>query len=303
MHKHDPDLIMALAEGQLSASDASQAAADVATCAECSADLEAQRIALEALHGAPTITLTKAERQRLRSSLRTELGLTEAPAPVPAAPHRPRRRWSLGWALGGAAAVLVAVLAIAPALRLISAGDYDDAADLVAADSTTTTVASESAPAAGVEQSPLADRLSADDTESATTTTAAARDTTTTRAPEATTAAPQPSPPRVALEPGDNPQEGLTEFFAFNDRAGGDLGVAIEQYAKSAPATTPTPEPTACVPAAELGIADNVEPVVVAAVLIDGTRTPVIAYADPASGDLVLVVYLPDTCEIAFSLR
>ena len=51
MHEHDIDLIMALAEGTLDAQQAAAAEAALAACTQCTTDLAAQRLALDALAG------------------------------------------------------------------------------------------------------------------------------------------------------------------------------------------------------------------------------------------------------------
>ena len=125
MHEHDMDLIMALAEGTLGESSAAAAEQEIAQCVSCREDLALQRQALEAMSGAPRVYLTATESARLRSRVRSELGLTPV-APAKAAERRPRR-FTLG-ALAGAAAVLLAVVVAGPALDLLGSSSDDGAA-------------------------------------------------------------------------------------------------------------------------------------------------------------------------------
>jgi hypothetical protein len=298
MHQHNPDLIMALAEGQLASSDAATAEAEFAACAECSADLKAQRLALEVLHGAPAARLTATERLGLHETLRRELRLTEDLGQAPAAPQR-RRRWTAGWAFGGAAAVLVAVLAVAPGLRLISQGDDDSAAEISALTTqavTTTTAAFSSGDALVPGPSDMSD-AAGEELEGAT----GAPEASTTTA-QTTTTAPFLLEDRVALETGESPEVRLNEFFSSYERAAGDPEIAVQLYAKSAPLTTPSPGPTSCTPPSDLMIQDAAVSFTVAVVLIDRVQVPVIGYAVPGQAEIVLVVFDPETCDVIFSL-
>ena len=295
MHQHNPDLIMALAERQLRASDASAAEAEIAACVECSADLEAQRTALAILAETPAARLSATERMSLHETLRRELRLTDDPVPVTAPPQR-RRRWSAAWAFGGATAVLVAVLAVAPTLRLISQYN-DDAADVFAAETSealTTTVA----PVPGSDDL----RVATDAGGAFDALDVAPESVPSTLAGETTTAAPSSVQDRVALDTGERPRETLTEFFQSYERSAGDPEIAIQLYAKSAGQTTNAPEPTSCVPPPNLGIPDGAMSFTVAVVLIDRVPVPVVGFAVPGSTDLILVVFDPDTCNVVFSL-
>lgn len=188
MHEHNPDLIMALAEGTLDASDVPSAEAEIAACAECSEDLELQRLALSALDATPPVTMTAIESRRMRRDLRRELGLLPV---VPAA--KPQRRWFSMGALATAAALLLALVIVGPGLNLLGSGsdDSSDTVSFAAGAATTTTAASAEAAEertfAGGESPPAAD----DGTtglENGTTITPRA-ESTTTAAPETTTTA------------------------------------------------------------------------------------------------------------------
>lgn len=108
MHEHDQEMIMALAEGTLTPPDAAAATAEIEACAECSRDLELQRVALAALGDAPAVYLSATESAGLHEALHRELKIA---APVPVRPQ-PRAAWGrvAGWAFGAAAVFLGAVL-------------------------------------------------------------------------------------------------------------------------------------------------------------------------------------------------
>lgn len=284
MHHHDPDLIMALAEGQLAAADASLASAEIAACPECTEDLEAQRIALAAMATLPAPAMTDIERQSLRTAVRDSLGLSEdavLPAPVPR-----RRRWSPSWALGGAAAVLIAVVAAAPALQLLSPGG-NDAADMAA--TTTAPVVAE----VGESPEPASDSASASSVtdeaghESVTTIAAAAETTTTAGSIE----------DQLAL--GTNPDEDLPDMLTYTQRAGGDPDLARQLNVKGFSTTTPRLDPSSCRAPEEAQLPDT-GGFVVAAVVVDGQVVPVVAYVPSDVGDTVLVVFDPADCAVIY---
>lgn len=140
-HDHDPELIMAIAEGG-DVSDAERAA--VAECPECSADLAAQSVALTVLRAATPVALTELESVRLMRRLDAELGHDREPAPVRA----PRARRRLSWAPAfSIAAIILALVLVAPAMDLLGGGDDEasESLDMLAFSATTTTAASEEA--------------------------------------------------------------------------------------------------------------------------------------------------------------
>lgn len=127
MHDHQLDLIMDLAAGTLEGRRRDDAAASVAACEECQAELEAQMLAIEALAAAPTPRLSELEAARMRRVLRDELSLV-TPEPVAAETHRPRsfpwQRLSVGLSI---AAVLLLFVAVVPALDLFGGAGSSDA--------------------------------------------------------------------------------------------------------------------------------------------------------------------------------
>jgi hypothetical protein len=129
MHDHNPDLIGSLAEGSLGEVEAGAAAESIAGCEECLAELAAQRLALAAIAAAPRPGLSMAESADLRRTVADAVGLSPAPQA-----QRSRRPW-LG--LATAAAVVVALIAVAPVVNLLSTGsDAGTAAETTIGDAT-----------------------------------------------------------------------------------------------------------------------------------------------------------------------
>ena len=125
-HEHDRELIMALAEGSLGATAADQANAAIAECDQCRTELGHQLAALSVLRDAPPVTMTDLEAARFRRDLDTALGHERTV--VQAQPAAKRR---FNWApVFSVAAILLALVLIAPALQLLGGGD-DAAEDAV----------------------------------------------------------------------------------------------------------------------------------------------------------------------------
>ncbi len=163
MNDTDIQLIASLIEGRLPAGDRAAAEARLERDPDFRAAYDEQVAVRSMLVSLPEVSLTDAERSDLRSALRTELHLDEptVTAPVTAS------RWTTWWApLTGlaAAAALVLAFAIIPNL-----GEGDEAAELVAAEITTTAAPSLTVDPMGGAEAPEA---AAED--SAVTTTAAA---------------------------------------------------------------------------------------------------------------------------------
>ncbi len=129
MHEHDQEIIMALAEENLDEVAATAAQAEIEGCAECSRDLELQRLALSVLDEAPDVYLTATESSRLHESLKRELtGLR--PAPTSNKPTVAWGRWVS--ALAGTAAVFLVVFMVLP--NVIGGSDDSSPATTAAAD-------------------------------------------------------------------------------------------------------------------------------------------------------------------------
>jgi hypothetical protein len=134
-HEHDPELIMAIAEGA-DVSDAERTA--IAECPDCAADLAAQLVALTALRAAPAVAVTELESMRLLRHVDAELAHVRRPAEVRTPQARRRFSWAPAFSI---AAVILALVLVAPALNLLGGGN-DEAGDFnVALSPTTTTVA------------------------------------------------------------------------------------------------------------------------------------------------------------------
>lgn len=133
MNEHDRDLILGLTDGSLPADEAAEARARIAADPDLAAELAAQEAVRSDLVGLPALTLTETERSSLRSSLREQLHLDEAPAPV--AEPSPRRRRAWWQPVLGVAAVAVFVTAVVILPNTL--GGSDDAGDGEALSATT----------------------------------------------------------------------------------------------------------------------------------------------------------------------
>ncbi|MEK7252043.1 MAG: hypothetical protein AAB198_02140, partial [Actinomycetota bacterium] len=134
MHRFDPELVAALAEGTLEAAEAAELEAQIAGDPAALAELAKQRAALAAIRTAGSPRLDAAERSSLRAAVAEQLGLTPSESP---SVTRPRR---VAWgAIAVAASALLAIVAFAPVAGLLKTGGGDDAGDLSFAESATTT--------------------------------------------------------------------------------------------------------------------------------------------------------------------
>jgi len=116
MHSHDPDLIAAVAEQAIGGAIGGAAAAELTACPRCSAELELQRSALDALRSLPAAAMTPAEAAGVRAGVAAALGIAPAVDPAP-------RRSKARWTAVTAAAALAGMLAFVPVLGLFSGGD------------------------------------------------------------------------------------------------------------------------------------------------------------------------------------
>jgi hypothetical protein len=117
MHRHDFDLIAALADGSLE--DESRARALVDECETCRGEYESQRTMLEALKALPAASMSDDERSRLHRDVLT--AMTEQPrADVAAEKRSPWLRWA--YAVAGVFIVAGVVGAITQ-LGAFNAGD------------------------------------------------------------------------------------------------------------------------------------------------------------------------------------
>jgi hypothetical protein len=285
-HHHDPDRIMALAEGHLDAADAPRAEAEMQACARCAEDLALQRVALDALRAAEPVALTELERARLHRTVLAEVRPVEAPT-RPA--RRDARRFRLVAAMGSVAAVLIAVVAIGP--RLGGFGASDDAADTTAAAAIAadTEAPSTEAPAAALEER--------DGTAEPAETMVAA-------APEASQLDYTAQVRSLNLQTyADNAELNLDEIAAELESQLVELGTLTDE--------PPLPEGVAgedvgvapfdaqaCQDAAALALIKAGASAVVDYGQFEGRDVVVIAYLDFAAGTVDVVAHDLDTCEI-----
>ncbi len=301
MHEHDQELIMALAEGTLDDASAETAAAEISACAECSADLELQRFAIEALDAAPDVYLTATESAQLHSNLKHRLGVA-APAPA-----RARRSFSFArWApIAGLAAVFVLLVAIGPGL--ITAGD-DDASDEVVA-GVETTAAADFAQEAPMEEMASVGRaeddLSADGGTDVAATEAPAETTaspeTTEAAAETTTAAPTSDAFAFLGFVEELDTEQLLELIISGD---------AETLTLSENAKADDPEFLDCLietasgeAAGEWSIVPESEPFILGLTLAEtGEEFILVAYVPNDATQTVFLLHDPATCQVVAAL-
>lgn len=294
-HDHDPDLIMAIAAGA-QVSDADRAA--IGACTDCATDLAAQQVALGALRAAPPAAVTELESARLLRRLDAELGHKRTPAAVRSAPTRRRFSWAPAFSI---AAVILALVLIAPAMNLLGGGDDEGTEDMLAFSVPTTTVvglgAAESAAPEAQRQAAAPETATADATVSPTTLAPAAEDETATAAD--------------AAGDGDVPPT-LTELRSIIEDAGVEpetarLGVAsIADLSASEPADACVLEGVAevggVVSSYTLGdLAVTPEPGV-------GDATPLplpvtVTVHERDDGSIALVAHDPPSCEPVATLR
>jgi len=124
MTRYNPDLIAALAAGELPPIQAAALERQIAADPRAAAELAAQRTALRALRDAPPPVLSAEERTNLRQAVAASLHLEEGPAAA-SSPTRRRIPWR---PLAVAAAALTALAVAVPLVTLLSVGDQGDSA-------------------------------------------------------------------------------------------------------------------------------------------------------------------------------
>ncbi|MEN8239009.1 MAG: hypothetical protein ABFR53_07405 [Actinomycetota bacterium] len=154
MNDTDRDIILAIADGQLTGQAKQDALARISADPELGEELAAQVAAMDDLEQLEPARMTSSERAALRSALVEQLNLQPAIPAVPAS-KRTRRWWQPVLGLASAAVLLVAIVVVPSMLS----GSDDSSTDLVAiAEQTETTT--ESAEDAGAD--------AAEDTDTAT---------------------------------------------------------------------------------------------------------------------------------------
>lgn len=124
MHRHDLELIAALADGTLE--DETLARERVDSCDECQTEFEAQTSAIVALATLTPATMTEHEKAALHRDLWTELRTGAAPKSTPAVP------WWYRWSY--AAGALFVVVGLVAVLSQVNGGDDDGGTELASTD-------------------------------------------------------------------------------------------------------------------------------------------------------------------------
>lgn len=154
MARYDPDRIAALAAGQLRPDEAVALEREIAGDPRASAELAAQRLALDAFHLSPAPVLSAEERTDLRRAVAAALNLEES-AVTRAVPVQRRLPWR---PIAVAAAALAVIAGIVPLVGLLSVGGEQAAM--------TTTAEATLAARNGAEESTPDAALTTGDTES-----------------------------------------------------------------------------------------------------------------------------------------
>jgi len=291
MTRYDPEIIAALAEGRLDPQEAEALERAIAADPVASADLAAQRTALEAMRDEPAPMLTTAERSDLRRRIAAELGLTPAEAPAPA----PRR---IAWgSIAVAAAALVGVIAIVPVVGLLTtSGDGDAAAVSLADEASEATARSGDLQAEavvpeaagttvdGFDGPPAVTASPTTATDGGADTTAVAADATTTTAPP-TTAAPTTTQTR---------EDERTEWLAeWRDQS------ADPETAAAPSSTTPCFEQAD----AELDEDDNTAELLVEPAEYSDSEAVAFYLVDETGEIGEIVAFIAETCELIATLE
>jgi len=146
MPDYDQDLIASLAEGRLEPEQAAALERAISMDPAASAELAAQRRALDAVRGAPLARLADEERARIRLGVATAIGLD------PESQVAPAGRRTVPWAaISIATATLAALIAVVPLTGLLTSNQIDPSAvslELAETDDDASRTSPETAPAA-----------------------------------------------------------------------------------------------------------------------------------------------------------
>jgi hypothetical protein len=165
MHKHDLDLIAALAEGSLD--DETEARALLESCEECQAEYRSQLEILTILSSAPPAEMTELEKAALHRDLWTELRNPSTNAPTGPAWYR----WSY---VAAGLFVIVGLVGVLSGQLGLGSGDSAESGEITETTSDLATFsADEGSEAPLLDAAPAADGA---DAESAPTTTMAAEE-------------------------------------------------------------------------------------------------------------------------------
>jgi hypothetical protein len=320
MNDQDLDLLLALAEGRLSAADAEVAQTRLSTNPNLVAELEIQRLVVDRLRDLPMPALTEAESRSLRAALRDELHLEPAVAPVAAGPRR--RSWLFPLTgLATAAVVLLGVLYIVP-----RTGDDSSGEDVVAVATFATADEAGTAPPAALNNAtedaaefadegtsppdePSPDDTPTDDATAGTAQTEPTETQTDEAAGNATDEESTPAPPPPADEGSDDPTIEVAaldtgvptadELVAVAETRPDDPEGAIAAYLGSAGSAVSlsTADLDRCAAALDSTGAGRVaEPV--ATGTVDGRRLAVILFPETSDAALTVSVLDLDDCDV-----
>jgi hypothetical protein len=293
MSDNNLDLITELIDGRLSPDERRAALARVAADPELQSEYETQLAVSSLLSETPPATMTAAERSELRSSLRQQLHLDDAPVPVVVAPSRWQRWWAPVAGLAAAAAVVIGVVIILP-----DSGS-DDSLQFVAAEVETTIQASRND---GADMGGSADTSGAADEELTTTTAAASEELTPPVAAEdamagSVEAAGEPSPDAVPYIP----EVDLNELGLAYSEGPSEFE---DELSKSARGVEPveTSEASSCLSVETGDSASEPSPAIVASGTINGVDV-IVVLVTPPTEEPYFVALDADTCEELASTR
>lgn len=320
MNDQDLDLLLALAEGRLSAADAEAAQTRISTNPNLAAELAIQRLVVDRLRDLPMPALSEAESRSLRAALREELHLEPAVAPVAAEPRR--RSWLFPLTgLATAAVVLLGVLYIVPRTGDDSSGEdvaavatFEAAEEAGTAPPAALNNATEDAAEFADGGTSPADEPSPDDTptDDATTgdeQTEPIETQTDEAAGNATDEESTPAPPPPADEGSDDPTIEVAaldtgvptadELVAVAETRPDDPEGAIAAYVGSAGSAVSlsTADLDRCAAALDSAGAGR-EAVPVATGTVEGRRLAVILFPETADAALTVSVLALDGCDV-----
>ena len=324
MNDTDLDLLLALADGRLSAADTEAARTRIAAEPNLATELEMQRLALDRLHDLPMPSLDETERERLHASLREQLHLEPIVVPVPVPRQRRRSWWVPVTGLATAAVVLAGALYVVP--RVGDQFTAENVAGVATFDSTGEGDGSSPSPATGATGSEggTSPQSADDSTASAAPTTEAGTAETPTDPPaEAEASSPEPESPAA-----DAPEDVATDEFSIEgtdadpivvadlgaevppaDEILDLLGTSTDDPQSIIDASAGTNAPTANVDAAQMAACAAAlesagggrDPVPIASGVSNGQEVVVIGFPATADSPATVSVIALDGCQIVSS--